>query len=147
MNPWFDLVDRLKNREQRLETLQTITDGQLGAREGRDRRLPQERVDALIWGLQHPNAAVRRCCLEVLDQHPDERAIPQIVRCLDDSVPRVRWHAAHALICDVCKPGASNVSAEVIERIRWLTRGDDGAKVRIHQRLHDLRHYLRRTAG
>src|SRR5262245_46151652 len=130
MNPWFEVVDRLKIRSERFNALLLITDGRVGARANRGRRLSSDRVDALIWGLRHTSPVVRRCCLELLDQHPDDRAISNIVACLDDAIPRVRWHAVHALICDVCKPGASYLSGEILDRIRAMARGDSNAKVR-----------------
>ena len=71
MNPWFDVVDSLKLREERFIALSRMTDGRIGARANRGRSLPFERVEALIWGLQHASPVVRRCCLELLDQHPD----------------------------------------------------------------------------
>ena len=117
MNPWFDVVDSLKLREERFIALSRITDGRIGARANRGRSLPFERVEALIWGLQHASPVVRRCCLELLDQHPDQRAVPHIVPCLNDPVAKVRWHAVHALICDACKPGMSYLSDEILDRI------------------------------
>jgi len=130
MNPWINVVDKFQVRRERFAALVLMTDGRIGARANRGRRLPPDRVDALIWGLQHDNAVVRRCCLEMLDQHPDERAVPHIVQCLDDDVPRVRWHAVHALICDVCKPGTSYLSGEILDRIRDMAQRDTSVKVR-----------------
>jgi hypothetical protein len=129
MNLWLDVVDRLQIRAERFDALLLFTDGQPGARANRGKRLPADRIDALIWGLRHESPVVRRCCLELLDQHPDERAIASIVACLDDDVPRVRWHAVHALICDVCKPGASYLSGEVLDRIHEMAKEDENAKV------------------
>lgn len=130
MNAWIEIVDRLQVRTERMNALRLIEDGRVGARANRARPLPSERIDALIWGLSHPSPVVRRCCLEVLDQHPDDRAIPHIVRCLNDAVARVRWHAVHALTCDACKPGFSYVAAGVLERVRELAVADPSPKVR-----------------
>jgi HEAT repeat protein len=130
MNPWLDVVDSLRLRAERFDALRLLTDGRVGARANRGRRLPGERLDALIWGLRHPSPVVRRCCLELLDQHPDARAVPHIVACLDDAVPRVRWHAVHALICDACKPGSSYLSDDILARIREMAGGDESEKVR-----------------
>lgn len=130
MNPWIDVVDSLKTRAERFNALRRIEDGRIGARANRGRALAPEQVDALIWGLSHPSPVVRRCCLELLDQHPDDRAIPHIVKCLDDVVPRVRWHAVHALICDACKPGSSYLTTDVINHVRELAQSDPSPKVR-----------------
>jgi HEAT repeat protein len=104
--------------------------GHRGARAARGKALSPDKIDALIWGLKHPNAAVRRCSLELLDQHPDESAVPSIIECLSDPVARVRWHAIHALECDVCKQGASLFSADAFARIRRLAESDPSDKVR-----------------
>ena len=107
-----------------------MTDGRIGARANRGQKLNDEKMEALIWGLSHENAVVRRCCLEFLDTHPSDKALPHILRCLDDPVPRVRWHAVHALICDACKPGASYVSGEALSRIQALAADDPNPRVR-----------------
>ncbi|HEX7038246.1 MAG TPA: HEAT repeat domain-containing protein [Pseudomonadales bacterium] len=130
MNPWIDIVDSLQAPSERMNALRLIEDGRVGARANRGRPLPPDRVDALIWGLSHASPVVRRCCLELLDQHPDDRARPHIVRCLSDPVPRVRWHAVHALICDACKAGTSYLAADVVSRLRELAQSDPSRKVR-----------------
>jgi HEAT repeat protein len=109
-----------------------ITDGRPGARANRGVvELSAEKRAALIWGLDHDNPVVRRCCLELLDQHPDPDALPHIVARLDDPVPSVRWHAVHALLCDACKPGAAyTCDPEIVERIRDIAAHDPNAKVR-----------------
>jgi HEAT repeat protein len=104
--------------------------GHRGSRAARGKALSSDKIEALIWGLKHPNAAVRRCSLELLDQHPDESAIPSIIECLSDPVARVRWHAIHALECDVCKQGASFFSPHALETIQRLAASDPSDKVR-----------------
>jgi HEAT repeat protein len=130
VNPWFDAVDRLSLRGERYDTLRALAGGVLGARASRGRPLSEDRIDALIWGLAHANPVVRRCCLELLDLHPNARAADAIARCLDDPVPRVRWHAAHTLTCDACKAGGSYLSAEIRERLKTVASTDPSAKVR-----------------
>jgi len=107
VNPYLEIVDSFKHRAQRFPALLAMTDGRVGARANRGVALSAEKRAALIWGLEHQNPVVRRCCLELLDQHPDPDALPHIVTRLHDPVPRVRWHAVHALLCDACKPGAA----------------------------------------
>lgn len=130
MNPWNEVVDSFRIRSKRFEAAKLISDGRIGARANRGRILAQEKIDALIWGLGHESPVVRRCCLEFLDQHPNDAAIPHIVNCLDDPVPRVRWHAVHALMCDACKPGASYLSGDALDRVRAMAASDLSPKVR-----------------
>ena len=137
MNPYFEIVDHLKIRTERYRAARTMSAGGRGARENRGKQLPPEKVEALIWGLSHQSPVVRRCCLELLDQHPDPRAVPCILGALEDPVPRVRWHAVHALICDVCKVGDSFLTSDVATRLRQVAEQDPSPKVRkyAHQAL------------
>ena len=130
MNDWCEEVEKFGVRKERYQACVRFTDGRIGARANRGHQLPTERLDALIWGLGHKNPVIRRCCLEFLDQHPNEKALPSILRCLEDPVPKVRWHAVHALICDKCKPGLSYVNDDVVERIRTISKKDTSPKVR-----------------
>ena len=98
--------------------------GHASGREARGKALHLDKIDALIWGMRHPNAAVRRCCLELLDAHPCDRAVPTVVAALSDPVPRVRWHAVHALECDACKAGRSLLSASAIEALQPVAASD-----------------------
>jgi hypothetical protein len=66
VNPYLEIVDSFNLRVQRFPALLAMTDGR-----------------------------VRRCCLGLVDQHPDPGALPHIVTRLHDPVPRVRWHAVH----------------------------------------------------
>lgn len=132
MNPYFDIVDRLKTPSDRYRSAETLSAGGRGARENRGKRLPAQKIEALIWGLTHQSRVVRRCCLELLDQHPDPSAVPHIVRALDDAVPRVRWHAVHALLCDACKVGESFMRPEIARRLRRVAAEDSSPKVRAY---------------
>lgn len=134
MNPWYEEVERFAHRSQRFEAGKRFTDGRIGARANRGVPLSEEKVDALIWGLSHDSPVVRRCCLEFLDQHPTQRALPSILRCLEDPVPRVRWHAVHALLCDTCKAGASYLTSDVLARVQTIADSDPSAKVRAQAR-------------
>ncbi len=130
MNPYFEVVDRLKIPTERYRAARTMSAGGRGARENRGKQLPTEKIEALIWGLSHENPVVRRCCLELLDQHPDPRAVPHILSALEDPVPRVRWHAVHALICDACKAGESFLTPNVSAYLRRVAEHDPSPKVR-----------------
>ncbi len=130
MNPYFEVVDRLKIPAERYQAARTMSAGGRGARENRGKQLPTEKVEALIWGLSHESPVVRRCCLELLDQHPDPRTVPYILSALEDPVPRVRWHAVHALLCDACKAGGSFLTPDIADRLRQVAANDLSLKVR-----------------
>jgi len=134
MNPYLEVVDRLRSPTERYEAAHALSAGGRGARQNRGKQLPPEKIDALIWGLAHASPVVRRCCLELLDQHPDARAIPHIVSALNDPVPRVRWHAVHALLCDACKPGHSFLTPEAAAAVRQVADHDPSQKVRQYAR-------------
>jgi HEAT repeat protein len=134
MNPYIELVDRLRIPAERYEAARHLSAGGRGARENRGKQLPPEKIEALIWGLSHESPVVRRCCLEILDQHPDPRAIPYIVASLEDPVPRVRWHAVHALLCDACKPGRSLFAPDVARALLQVAERDANLRVRSYAR-------------
>ena len=129
MNEYIALVDNFKIPAERYRAMATIS-GARGARESRGRRLSPDKIEALIWGLYHNNAAVRRCCLELLDQHPSTKAVPHIVAKFTDPVPRVRRHAVHAIRCDVCKAGNTILTPDLINRLREMADTDPSPKVR-----------------
>jgi hypothetical protein len=49
-------------------------------------------------------------------------------------VPRVRWHAVHALLCDACKPGHSFFASDVAAALRQVAERDPNRKVRSYAR-------------
>ena len=129
MNPIIEIVDQLQHPVKRYRAAEMISGGRK-SRDNRGKALPPEKIDALIWGLQHRSPVVRRCCLELLDLHPDASAMPFIVASLDDPVPRVRWHAVHALLCDTCKAGDSFFTPAVAQRLHQVAERDESVKVR-----------------
>ena len=134
-NPYYDVVERFRIRSERFAACQEMAPAdKLGALANRGLPMPEERMDALIWGLGHESPVVRRVCLEFLDAHPHPRALPQVTTCLDDPVPRVRWHAVHAICCDVCKGGSSQLTPALVARLREIAEGDSSPKVRDHAR-------------
>lgn len=132
MNPYLELVEKLQDPGERYRAARGLSAGGRGSRENRGKRLPAEKIDALLSGLEHPNPLVRRCCLEILDQHPEPRIIPHLLDRLEDPVPRVRWHAVHALLCDVCKAGDSLMSPKIAERLQEVASKDPSVKVRTY---------------
>ncbi len=129
MNEYLPLVDSFKIPAQRYRAMATIS-GARGARESRGKHLSPMKIEALIWGLYHDNAVVRRCCLELLDLHPSTEAVPHIVAKLDDPVPRVRRHAVHAIRCDVCKAGQTLLTPDLLDRLGEIAENDPNPKVR-----------------
>jgi HEAT repeat protein len=130
VNPWLAVIEQLGRRNERYEAMRGLAEGHLGARASRGRPLSEDRIDALIAGLSHASPVVRRCCLELLDLHPDPRAVGAIVTCLEDPVPRVRWHAAHTLSCEACKAGGSYLDSAIRARLREVSLTDPSPKVR-----------------
>ena len=134
-NPYFEVVDRMSIKAERLRwgSIMTALPGRRPL-ENRGKPVGALKLAALIRGLEHDNPVVRWQCLEHLDTHPDATAVPHIVACLDDPVPRVRWHAVHALACDACKLGESWVSGNVETRLLALAREDSNERVREYAR-------------
>ena len=138
-NPYFAVVDRLKIKEQRYALTSSLS-AKPGTRpsEQRGEKVSEQKLEALIWGLSHDNPVVRWQCLELLDAHPDQRAVPAILGLLDDPVPRVRWHALHALECDVCKGGESLLDDPILAKIGELAEHDGNKRIRAYaQRIAD----------
>lgn len=129
MDPHRELVDLLRDPVERYRAQRELT-GPGRTREKRGRPLAPGALDAVIWGLGHESPVVRRGCLEILDLHPDPSAVPHIVARLSDPVPRVRWHAVHALICDACKPGHRLEDEGITRLVRERARNDPNPKVR-----------------
>jgi hypothetical protein len=49
-------------------------------------------------------------------------------------VPRVRWHAVHALLCDACKAGGSFLTPDVVTNLQRVCEHDPSPKVRAYAR-------------
>lgn len=124
------LVVRFQRKPDRWQAMSELLGPRRPTREARGTPLPPAVLDAVIWGLGHPSAPVRWNCLDLLDTHPDARAIPEMTRLLEDPVPRVRWHAVHALTCDACKGQQPVATAAVVEKLRLMAASDESAKVR-----------------
>jgi HEAT repeat protein len=134
MKTYREYVDLLRVPEERLEAMRILAGGSLNARESRGRKLAPEAIAAVVGGLDDESPVVRRCCLEILDGHPDPTAVPGLLKRLDDPVPRVRWHAVHALACDACKAGDSYLNRQVYRRLRQLAENDSNKRVREYAR-------------
>ena len=132
-NPFFELVDRLKIKKERY-ILGDLLSAKPGTRPSKQRgkKVSEHKLEALIWGLSHDNPVVRWQCLQLLDAHPDHRAVPDILNLLNDPLPRVRWHALHALECDVCKAGESFLNSSILSKIHFLAEQDENKRVRLY---------------
>ena len=87
-------------------------------------------VPALRRGLRHPDPAVRRLCVNMLDRFVDEETVPDLVAALDDADASVRARALHALACDQCKQGECRPGEDL-----WVPRAiellvDEGPDLR-----------------
>jgi hypothetical protein len=89
-------------------------------------------VDVLLEGLRHPNPKVRFECAHTLDTYDDGRGPTGLAPLIDDPVPRVRWMAMHALVCDACKNTPAPRSADICRRIADHLLTDTSVKVRRH---------------
>jgi hypothetical protein len=68
-------------------------------------RTGQAGIDAILWGLSHPDARVRRGCADYLDHHATDACFPQIRWvALHDPAAKVRRVAVHSATCQQCKP-------------------------------------------
>jgi len=91
---------------------------------------PKPPVDAARWGaLHHPNARVRRDCLNILDHHANDDSLDVFRAALKDPVPRVREIALHGLACERCRTTELCVTDVAPDLIRAL-QTDSSAKVR-----------------
>src|SRR5260370_32502448 len=65
----------------------------------------QAGLDAVLWGLSHPNARVRRGCAGFLDHHATNACLPQLRWVAPhDTASKVRRVAVHSVTCQQCKP-------------------------------------------
>ena len=130
-----ELVDQFRFKPQRWTAIRELLGPQRPQAEARGTPLPPSVLEAVRWGLGHWSPVVKRVCLEILDTHPDAGTVPLIVALLDDPVPRVRWHAVHALSCEGCKAGASVMTAEIARKVDELATSDPSPRVRNQARM------------
>src|SRR5690348_12877724 len=110
---------------------------QLGAREWRQvseattalAHAGQAGLAAVLWGLSHPNARVRRGCAGFLDHHATDACIPQLREvALHDPASNVRRVAVHSVTCQQCKP--SPLSGDLVGLLVQVARSDPNRRVR-----------------
>jgi len=67
-------------------------------------RASQAGIDAVLWGLSHPNARVRRGCAGFMDHHGTDACFAALQwAALHDPAPSVRRVAVHSASCQRCK--------------------------------------------
>ena len=104
-------------------------------------RADQAGIDAVLWGLSHPNARVRRGCASFLDHHGTDAcfALLQWVA-LHDPAPSVRRVAVHSASCQRCKP--CPLTGDLIGLLVQGALSDTNRRVREHA-VGGLRHQPR----
>jgi HEAT repeats len=86
-------------------------------------------LDAVLWGLSHPNARVRRGCAGFLDHHATDACIPQLRWvALHDPASKVRRVAVHSVTCQQCKP--SPLSGDLVGLLVQVAQSDPNRRVR-----------------
>ncbi len=89
----------------------------------------QAGLAAVLWGLSHPNARVRRACAGFLDHHATDACIPQLRRvALHDPASKVRRVAVHSVTCQQCKP--SPLSGDLVGLLVQAAQSDPNRRVR-----------------
>lgn len=87
-----------------------------------------EGLAAVIGGLAHAEAPIRRACARFMDHHGSDEAVPALARALRDPVPRVRREAVHSLGCQRCK--ATPLTGDLLPLLIDRLDNDDNARVR-----------------
>ena len=89
----------------------------------------QAGIDAVLWGLSHPNARVRRGCAGFMDHHATDACFPQIRwTALHDPAAKVRRVAVHSATCQRCKP--SKLSGDLVGLLIQVALEDPNKHVR-----------------
>ena len=89
----------------------------------------QAGLDAVLWGLSHPNARVRRGCAGFLDHHATDACIPQLQwAALHDPASKVRRVAVHSVTCQQCKP--SPLIGDLVGLLVQVAQSDPNRRVR-----------------
>ena len=92
-------------------------------------RAGQAGIDAVLWGLSHPNARVRRGCAGFMDHHATDACFPRIQWvALHDPAAKVRRVAVHSATCQQCKP--SKLSGDLVGLLVQVAQSDPNKRVR-----------------
>jgi hypothetical protein len=102
------------------------------------RRAGDAGIAAVIWGLSHTEARVRRGCAGFLDHHATDACVGPLRRlALHDQAPTVRRTAVHAVTCQRCKP--ATLTGDLVGLLVQVARADPNWHVR-DEAIGGLRH-------
>jgi hypothetical protein len=87
-------------------------------------------IDALLRGVEHPNAHTRFLTAQAMDHFADARCAEPLRRLLHDPVPRVRWAALHSLACETCKLEPLPAPDDLVPDLIQMALYDPSIKVR-----------------
>ena len=107
-----------------------------------DRKLPVAAVQ--VAALSHPDLAMRRFCLFLLDHYASEVSSDTFRRALRDPVASVRESALHGLACERCRHEDICV-AEVVTDVSETLASDPNPEVR-HKAVAALARFIGRDA-
>jgi hypothetical protein len=94
-------------------------------------RAGQAGIAAVLWGLSHPNARVRRGCAGFLDHHGTDACFAQLQWvALHDTASNVRRVAVHSASCQRCKP--SPLAGDLVGLLVQVALSDTNRRVREH---------------
>ncbi len=94
-------------------------------------RAGQAGIDAVLWGLSHPNARVRRGCAGFMDHHGTDACFAQLQWvALHDPAPSVRRVAVHSASCQRCKP--CPLTGDLVGLLVQVVLSDTNRRVREH---------------
>jgi HEAT repeat protein len=86
-------------------------------------------LGAVVVGLAHAEARVRRGCADFLDHYGTDACVAALCHtALHDPVPRVRRAAVHALLCQRCKP--CPLTSDLMDFLVQVALEDSSMRVR-----------------
>jgi hypothetical protein len=92
-------------------------------------RAGQAGIDAVLWGLSHPNARVRRGCAGFIDHHGTDGCFARLRwAALQDPAAKVRRVAVHSATCQRCKP--SPLTGDLVGLLVEAALSDTNRRVR-----------------
>jgi HEAT repeat protein len=118
----------------------------LALRKDRRARLGKEIPIAAVQvtALCHPDPAMRRFCLSLLDHYASEASADTFRRALHDPVQSVREGALHGLACESCRDGDICVT-DVVTDLAEILVSDPNAEVR-HKTIAALARFMGRDS-
>jgi hypothetical protein len=101
----------------------------------------QAGINAVLWGLSHPNPRVRRGCAGFMDHHGTDACFAPLRQvALHDPAPSVRRMAVHSASCQECKP--CPLTSDLVGLLVEVALSDTNRRVR-ESAIGGLRHQPR----